>query len=85
MLVYLNKKDEKLDMRQYKSRYILEKGKNNILATFISKKILRSKSYAKEYQYLMNWQKYNDTTWISADNLNCIDLIDAYEIKNSNM
>jgi hypothetical protein len=42
-------------MSQSKSMYMLEKGKNNISTTFVSKEILESRSYAGEYQYLMKW------------------------------
>jgi hypothetical protein len=43
------KMQEKLDIRQPKSRYMLGKGENNILFAFVPKKILKSRSYAKGY------------------------------------
>ena len=42
--------------------------------------ILGSRYYEGRYQYEVRWEGEEDTTWEWADTLNCIELIENYEI-----
>ena len=43
------------------------------------REILARMSYAREVQYLMSWVNYTDTTWVSGNHLNGIDLLEEFE------
>jgi hypothetical protein len=47
---------------------------------YIAKSILGNRMYEGRYQYQIEWEGYDDTTWHDADKLPCIDLMEVYEI-----
>lgn len=48
-------------------------------STFIAKAIIGSRMLEGRYQYEIQWEDFEDTTWNDADQLDCIDLIEEYE------
>lgn len=50
-------------------------GKN----TFTVQEILESQYFEGVYQYRVLWEGFEDSTWVDADRLSCIDLIEKFE------
>jgi hypothetical protein len=47
---------------------------------YVAKSILGNRIYEGRYQYEVEWEGYDDTTWHDADTLSCIDLMEQYEV-----
>jgi hypothetical protein len=41
--------------------------------------VLARRTYAGEEQYLVSWVNFEETSWIAADKLNCIELLEQFE------
>lgn len=46
------------------------------------REILARRQYGGVEQYLVSWSDFSETTWVAADRLNCIDLLEAFESQN---
>ena len=68
-----------LEMHRLKARYFDVEGAESLSEQYEVKEILARRSYAGEVQYLVSWVNYTDTTWVSGDRLNCIDLLEEFE------
>lgn len=47
--------------------------------TFTVESIIESQYCEGVYQYKVLWEGFDDATWVDADRLNCIDLIEKFE------
>lgn len=47
--------------------------------TFVVQDITESRYIEGVYQYKVLWQGFVDTTWVDADRLSCIDIIEKFE------
>lgn len=71
---------EKKGMRRPEMRYEeysrkVRHGKD----TFTVANIVGNRYLEGVYQYKVEWEGFDDSTWVDADHLTCIDLIEAYE------
>lgn len=52
---------------------------SNSTAGYIPKAIVGSRIFRGKYQYEIQWEGYDDTTWNDADSLEFEDLVEEYE------
>lgn len=70
----------KKGMRQPEMRYEEYSRKvRNGRTSFTVESIIGNRYLEGVYQYKVVWEGYDDATWVDADRLTCIDLIEAYE------
>lgn len=68
----------------------IEQQANNIDATtpddyYVVAHIDRQRLYRGKVQYLVAWEGYDKMTWVNAEDMNCPELMEDWEIQQSNM
>ena len=69
------------ELRKPKARYVT--ADRPISSQYKPRQLLASRMFECNFQYLVAWEGYSDTTWVNADSLSCHTLMEQYE-QNSN-
>lgn len=73
----MNRKGNRRPKARYHDPSAMEEGEEE----FVPEEIIADRIFEGKYQYLVRWEGYEDLTWHDADTLQCVDMIELYEIE----